>query len=651
MIPRTYPSILEDGKTKCVVYVLPSISGLQAWKDYIPVKGVTTENTAVENTYANDGYIVMKTVDGTQKAWIDYLPVYEDASYNKAWSTDAGGYIPASGLFSVRGTLFANSEPGVWYDPSDMSTLFQDSAGTTPVTAVEQPVGLMLDKSKGLVLGSELVANGDFSNGSTGWTLQSGWSIGSGVASVNSSVAGTTGLIRTGMTVVSGKTYAVTYTILSVSGTGIRASLGGFVEATFRTTPGTYTIYVTTTTTTGLSITAGSTNTVGSIDNISVKELPGNHATQSTSTSRPVLSARYNLLTKTEQFNDAAWTKSNATITANTVVAPDGTLTADKLVEDTANAAHFVNVLAGTIGLSETRSVYAKAAGRTWLYLGIGSGASAYFDLTNGVTGVVVNGTATISNAGNGWFRCSFTATRAINANNVTTIASANGTVTYTGDGTSGVYLWGTSLVPANQASLPYQRVDTSTVYDSDATKFPPYLKFDGVDDWMVTPTITPGTDKVQVFAGVRKLSDAARGVVVELSASTGANNGTFVMDAPSDGTNKFYGFTSRGNSPRGAFSGAINAPVTNVLAGLGDISNDVVSLRLNGAQVSINTDDQDTGNYLAYPLYIGRRGGTTLPFNGQLYSLITRFGPNLPTATIEAAEKFVATKTGISLT
>lgn len=44
-------------------------------------------------------------------------------------------------------SLFANGEQGVWYDPSDLSTLFQDSAGTVPVTGVEQPVGRMLDKS------------------------------------------------------------------------------------------------------------------------------------------------------------------------------------------------------------------------------------------------------------------------------------------------------------------------------------------------------------------------------------------------------------------------------------------------------------------------------------------------------------------------
>ena len=53
--------------------------------------------------------------------------------------------------------LFTNGEQGIWLDPSDMSTMFQDSAGTIPVTADGQPVGLILDKSKGLVLGPELV--------------------------------------------------------------------------------------------------------------------------------------------------------------------------------------------------------------------------------------------------------------------------------------------------------------------------------------------------------------------------------------------------------------------------------------------------------------------------------------------------------------
>lgn len=50
-----------------------------------------------------------------------------------------GGFSPAS--------LFALGEQGAWYDPSDLSTMFQDAAGTIPVTSSGQPVGLIRDKS------------------------------------------------------------------------------------------------------------------------------------------------------------------------------------------------------------------------------------------------------------------------------------------------------------------------------------------------------------------------------------------------------------------------------------------------------------------------------------------------------------------------
>jgi hypothetical protein len=57
----------------------------------------------------------------------------------------SGGFSPAD-VFTPA-DVFASSEQGAWFDPSDLSTLFKDSAGTTPVTTAGQPVGLMLDKS------------------------------------------------------------------------------------------------------------------------------------------------------------------------------------------------------------------------------------------------------------------------------------------------------------------------------------------------------------------------------------------------------------------------------------------------------------------------------------------------------------------------
>lgn len=59
---------------------------------------------------------------------------------------------------TVMKKLFSNGEQGFFYDPNDLSTMFQDAVGTVPVTFINQPVGLLMDKSKGLVLGSNQVS-------------------------------------------------------------------------------------------------------------------------------------------------------------------------------------------------------------------------------------------------------------------------------------------------------------------------------------------------------------------------------------------------------------------------------------------------------------------------------------------------------------
>lgn len=172
------------------------------------------------------------------------------------------------------------------------------------------------------------------------------------------------------------------------------------------------------------------------------------------------------------------------------------------------------------------------------------------------------------------------------------------------------------------------------------------YLLFDGSDDFLITPTITPGTDKAQVFAGVRKLSDAARGMVAELGINTVQ---AWRLEAPNTTGSIYYSFTSTGGTS--AFAGDINAaraaPTTNVLAGIGDIAADTSILRVNGAQAATSPTDQGTGNYSNYPVYIGRRGGTSLPFNGRIYSLICRFGSNLTVDQIAQTEAWVNSKTG----
>jgi hypothetical protein len=185
------------------------------------------------------------------------------------------------------------------------------------------------------------------------------------------------------------------------------------------------------------------------------------------------------------------------------------------------------------------------------------------------------------------------------------------------------------------------------------APKGPLYLLFDGSDDFLVSAaTINPGAvDKAQVFAGVRKLSDAARGMIAELSVNAGINAGSFLLDGPGiTPASESYRYVSNGTATVIVSAGGVYpAPITNVITSTSDISGDSAILRINGTQAASSTADQGTGNYLAYLHYIGRRGGTSLPFNGRIYQMITRFGPNLTSDVITQSEAFVAQRTGFT--
>jgi hypothetical protein len=558
--------------------------------------------------------------------------------------------------FDPRATLFAHNEPGAWYDASDLGTMFTTSAGTTPVTAVEQAVGLILDKSRGVAIGPELITNGDFSSG-TGWTAGVNWAIGSGVATATAS-SGT--LVGSSYPVVAGRTYRVEFDVVTITGGTLFVRVGQGTATTFTTT-GRKSAILSATDTTGVEFYGGTVSC--SIDNVSIREIAGTHAIQATAASRPVLRNRYNLLTYSEQFDNAAWTKLNTSITANATTAPDGTATADKFVENAlAGVSHqayqTLTVIAST---SYTVSVYAKAAERGWIAIDlVHSGVSnnvSYFDISTGALGSSTAGnSATIAPVGDGWYRCTVTRTMAAGQTSLPLgifLATGNGVIVYTGDGASGAYIWGADLRAAPDTIYPYQRIEAATVYDSDASKFPLYLACDGSDDSLYTAANLDlsSTDKVSVFAGVTKLSDAATGVTLEFSADAGTNNGTWAVYAPGAAAAPRFDATSRGTTARGAGvnSAPYAAPITTALTAIGNISGDLTEMRLDGVSVNSNTGDQGTGNYGSYPLYIGRRNNASLPFNGRIQQLIVR-GAASSAAEISSTEQWIAGKQGRSL-
>lgn len=167
-----------------------------------------------------------------------------------------------------------------------------------------------------------------------------------------------------------------------------------------------------------------------------------------------------NLLTYSEQFDNAAWIKTQSTVTANGATAPDGSVAMDKLVENSATASHFTHQTRTGLNETVTFSVFGKAAERTRFKLEMSNFSSAscgaYFDLSTGtvVATDAANAdytapSAKIESFGGGIYRCSVTVTKgSVNTtNNAVVILVNTGTNTsYTGNGSSGLFIWGADL-------------------------------------------------------------------------------------------------------------------------------------------------------------------------------------------------------------
>jgi hypothetical protein len=157
--------------------------------------------------------------------------------------------------------------------------------------------------------------------------------------------------------------------------------------------------------------------------------------------------SRSNLLVNSDDFN--SWAKNNYNVSTNVITAPDGTLTADKIIPINSNTNHDLFKTPSLSSNTYTLSIFAKAAEQSFIRLRIDDGVvgrGTFFNLSNGSIGSSVNVTSsTITPYPNGWYRCSITVTTNI-INVVFNSFPIGSTTNYTGNGTSGIYVWGAQL-------------------------------------------------------------------------------------------------------------------------------------------------------------------------------------------------------------
>ena len=184
--------------------------------------------------------------------------------------------------------------------------------------------------------------------------------------------------------------------------------------------------------------------------------------------------AATNLLLYSLQQDNAAWTKTNATVTANATMSPTGDVNADNLIEAATTSSHYSSQ-AVTIAANQsfTFSLYAKSAGRTSLSLRVDRDSAgtdhinATFNLTTGAVydvynaGTASGATATATYVGNGWYLCTLTGTPASSAG--TSVRCFIGIINFSGltvgDGISGISVSHVQLETGTTAS---SRIDTS---------------------------------------------------------------------------------------------------------------------------------------------------------------------------------------------
>jgi hypothetical protein len=214
--------------------------------------------------------------------------------------------------------------------------------------------------------------------------------------------------------------------------------------------------------------TATRVNSAGLIESVGLN-IPRIDYTNGSCPSILVEPQRTNLLTYSEQFDDASWNKVNLTITQNSINSPSGIINADTITDNSTNGLHVVVKFSTWMATTQTASVYAKAGTSSKIFIGnLSQGRGSYFDLS---TQTIVNSSlfsGIITSVGNGWYR--LIATHTSGTDNQTFgigLFTGTSTTSYIGTGQN-AYLWGAQLEAGSYATSYIPTVASTVTRNAD---------------------------------------------------------------------------------------------------------------------------------------------------------------------------------------
>jgi hypothetical protein len=346
--------------------------------------------------------------------------------------------------------------------------------------------------------------------------------------------------------------------------------------------------------------------------------------TQTTEANRPLLSNATrveNLLTYSEQIDNAAWTKYGASVSANSLANPiDGALTAETLIEDGSTGTHHV-VQSPAIyaGIPYRFSFYAKAKERSRVYIAVGGSwspsAGMHVNLSDGTITQTDSGSdwvGYVTDVGGGWYRIQTvgTSTASGTVNFYAILSNTLNNSSYTGDGVSGIYLYGMQMQRAEMYET-YTATTAVPIYGSNTGK--KMLVFDGSNDSMTSVSLASDI-----------LALAEKTTIV--SALPFVTSGTHAIIMDTDGTVKYRIYIDTNLWATRNYDGSSDTQssltaVTNQLAVYGSVHDgtNIIAQLNTGANASTASGSTSS---LGGTLRIGS-GSATNYFNGPIGPIV----------------------------